>query len=96
LFSSAKRIVVFEKDRILGMGGVLSMHIQLAIGTYAIPVYSTIGCSTSPSAAFRHPWSAPTPPPPATATAYRGCSITPRSRGSSVGCWYIKAINCRF
>jgi pyruvate ferredoxin oxidoreductase alpha subunit len=43
LLSKAERIVVFEKDLMLGMGGVLSMHIQLAIGTYTIPVYSVIG-----------------------------------------------------
>ena len=43
LLGKAKRIVVFEKDLMLGMGGVLSMHIQLALGTDAIPVYSVIG-----------------------------------------------------
>jgi pyruvate ferredoxin oxidoreductase alpha subunit len=43
LLARASRIVVFEKDLMLGMEGVLSMHIQLAIGTCAIPVYSVIG-----------------------------------------------------
>ncbi len=43
LLCKAKRIVVFEKDLMLGMGGVFSAHVQRAIGTYAIPVYSVIG-----------------------------------------------------
>ena len=43
LLAPAKRIVVFEKDLMLGVGGVLSMHIRHTIGTYSTPVYSVIG-----------------------------------------------------
>jgi len=39
----AKRIVVFEKSLVAGIGGILVQHIRCALGSFDIPVYSVIG-----------------------------------------------------
>ncbi len=39
----AKRIIVFEKARAVGIGGVLALHVRYAIGSFGRPLYSVIG-----------------------------------------------------
>lgn len=43
LLAGAKRVIVFEKDLALGVGGQLAQQVQLALGSAHKPVYSIIG-----------------------------------------------------
>lgn len=39
----AKRVLVFEKSLVAGIGGILVQHLRSALGSFDVPIYSVIG-----------------------------------------------------